>query len=136
MMIYGVAVLAGCFIAGQLIGEALGRLLHIDANVGGVGFAMLLLILVNQWMHKRKWFTTEMESGVLFWSNLYIPVIVAMSAIQNVNGAASGGWVALLAGIVPTGLCLSMIPLLSRMDPPTTSPGEEEQKEVRENNLR
>ncbi len=118
MMIYGVAVLAGCFIAGQIIGETLGHLLHIDANVGGVGFAMVLLILVNQWMHKRKWFTPEMESGVLFWSNLYIPVIVAMSAIQNVKGAMSGGMVALLAGTIPTALCLIFVPLLSRIQPP------------------
>jgi malonate transporter MadL subunit len=115
MMIYGVAILAGCFLVGQIIGETLGRWLHIDANVGGVGFAMLLLIIVNQWMHKRKWFTPEMDSGVIFWSNLYIPVIVAMSSIQNVKGALSGGMVALLAGIIPTSLCLLLVPLLSRM---------------------
>ena len=114
MMIYGVAILAGCFLVGQLIGEMLGRLLHIDANVGGVGFAMLLLILVNQWMQKKNLFTMEMEKGVMFWSNLYIPVIVAMSAIQNVKGALSSGMIAVLAGTIPTALCLLTIPLLSR----------------------
>lgn len=134
-MIYGVAILAGCFIAGQFIGEALGRILHVDANVGGVGFAMLLLILVNQWMHNRKWFTAEMESGILFWSNLYIPVIVAMSAIQNVNGAASSGVLALLAGVIPTGLCLATIPLLSRMNPPPSSSKEKEPSDLMKNNL-
>ncbi len=118
MLVYGVAVLAGCFIAGQMIGEVLGRLLHIDANVGGVGFAMLLLILVNQWMHKRKLFTADMDKGVLFWSNMYIPVIVAMSAIQNVKAAVSSGMIAILAGIIPAVICFMLIPVIARMSKP------------------
>lgn len=115
MLVYGVAVLAGCFISGQIIGEVLGRLLHIDANVGGVGFAMLLLILVNQWMHKRKLFTADMEKGILFWSNMYIPVIVAMSAIQNVKAAVSSGMIAILAGIIPAIVCFALIPAIARL---------------------
>ena len=115
MLVYGVAVLAGCFIAGQIAGEVLGRLIGIDANIGGVGFAMLLLILVNQWMQKRKLFSAEMEKGVLFWSNMYIPVIVAMSAIQNVKAAVSGGMVAILAGIIPTVICFALIPAIVRI---------------------
>jgi malonate transporter MadL subunit len=115
MLVYGVAVLAGCFITGQMIGEVLGRLLGIDANVGGVGFAMLLLIVVNQWMHKRKLFSAEMERGVLFWSNMYIPVIVAMAAIQNVNAAVSSGVIAIVAGIIPTVICFMLIPVIARM---------------------
>lgn len=114
-MIYGVALLAACYLVGQTIGELLGRWLNINSNVGGVGFAMLLLILVNQWMHQRKWLTTEMEKGILFWSNLYIPVIVAMSSIQDVKAATSGGMVALLAGIIPVALCIMMLPLLMKI---------------------
>ena len=114
-MIYGVALLAACYLVGQTIGELLGRWLNINSNVGGVGFAMLLLILVNQWMHQRKWLTVEMEKGILFWSNLYIPVIVAMSSIQDVKAATSGGLVALFAGVIPVALCIMMLPLLMRM---------------------
>jgi len=114
-MIYGVALLAACYLVGQTIGELLGRWLNINSNVGGVGFAMLLLILVNQWMHQRKWLTADMEKGILFWSNLYIPVIVAMSSIQDVKAATSGGMVALLAGIIPVALCILMLPLLMRI---------------------
>jgi malonate transporter MadL subunit len=114
-MIYGVALLAACYLVGQTIGELLGRWLNINSNVGGVGFAMLLLILVNQWMHQRQWLTAEMEKGILFWSNLYIPVIVAMSSIQDVKAATSGGMVALLAGIIPVTLCIMTLPLLMRM---------------------
>ncbi len=119
MLVYGVAVLAACFLIGQIIGQLLGKVLNIDANVGGVGFAMLLLILVNQWMHHKKWFTKEMENGVDFWSKMYIPVIVSMSSIQNVKGAISSGMIAVLAGIIPTALCFLLIPLISKMTRPS-----------------
>ena len=114
-MIYGVALLAACYLLGQSIGELMGHWLNINSNVGGVGFAMLLLIVANQWMHERKWLTAEMENGILFWSNLYIPVIVAMSAIQDVKAAISGGTLALLAGMVPVVLCIVVLPLLMRI---------------------
>ncbi len=115
MLIKGVALLSGCFILGQLIGETLGRILHIDANVGGVGFAMILLILSQNYLEKRGLFNTEMESGVMFWSKMYIPVIVAMSAIQNVKVALSSGMVALLAGIIPVIICLATMPFISKL---------------------
>jgi malonate transporter MadL subunit len=115
MIIRGVAILAGCFIIGQLIGETLGRLLHIDANVGGVGFAMLLLIVCNQWMEKNGLLTQDIEDGVMFWSKMYIPVIVAMSATQNVSAALSGGWIALLAGVVPVVICFMLMPIFSKI---------------------
>jgi malonate transporter MadL subunit len=115
MLIKGVALLSGCFILGQLIGETLGRILHIDANVGGVGFAMVLLIFSQNYLEKRGLFNAEMESGVMFWSKMYIPVIVAMSAIQNVKVALSSGMVALLAGIIPVIICLATMPFISKL---------------------
>ncbi len=115
MLIRGVALLAGCFVIGQLTGETLGRWLHIDANVGGVGFAMILLILSQNWLEKRGLFSKEMEEGVMFWSKMYIPVIVAMSAIQNVRVALSSGMVALLVGIIPVIICLATMPFISKL---------------------
>ncbi len=115
MMIYGVAILAACFLMGKVMGEYLGLLIGIDANVGGVGFSMILLIAATQWMHNHKRLTVHLESGIVFWSNLYIPVIVAMSAIQNVKGALSSGMIAVLAGIIPTALCFLLVPWLSRL---------------------
>jgi malonate transporter MadL subunit len=116
MLIKGVALLAACYIVGQFTGEILGRLLHIDANVGGVGFAMLLLILSQNWLEKRGWFQQDIEDGVQFWSKMYIPIIVAMSAIQNVRVALSSGLVALLAGVVPILVCLATMPLISKLN--------------------
>ena len=115
MLVYGVAVLAGCFIVGQYFGQVLGQMLNIDANVGGVGFAMLLLIFVQQWLHKKSWFSPEMDSGINFWNKMYIPVIVAMSSIQNVKAAFSSGYVAILAGIIPTVICFLLIPAIVRI---------------------
>jgi malonate transporter MadL subunit len=115
MTIYGVGILAACFLAGQLLGEVLGRMIGIDANIGGVGFAMILLILTNDKLASKNLMPPATQQGVLFWSAMYIPVIVAMSATQNVTAAFSGGFVAILAGIVPTGAMFFLIPLLSRL---------------------
>lgn len=114
MTIYGVAILSFCFILGQLVGESLGRLLNINGNVGGVGFAMLLLILVNQFMDKKKWSSTESDRGIMFWNHMFIPVIVAMAASQNVVMAISGGFAGLLAGVLAVGVCFSLIPVFSK----------------------
>ncbi|GAB3014692.1 malonate transporter subunit MadL [Spirosoma pulveris] len=115
MIIYGVAILAFCYVTGQLAGELLGWLIGVDANVGGVGFAMLLLIFLNDWF-TRKGFTDKLtDRGIEFWSQMYIPIVVAMSAVQNVKVAVSSGSMALFAGIVPVLICLSVIPLLARL---------------------
>ena len=64
MKIYGVAILAGCFLVGKLMGALLGQWLHIDGNVGGVGFAMALLILVNTLLYRIKTIPEETAQGV------------------------------------------------------------------------
>ena len=120
MNIYGVAILAACYVTGQLFGEGLGKILGIDANVGGVGFAMLLLIFLTNWMQKRGFLALETERGIGFWSNMYIPVIIAMSATQNVKAALSGGLLAIMAGIIPTAIAFAMIPLLSKFFKPNS----------------
>jgi malonate transporter MadL subunit len=119
MVIYGVALLAFCYLVGQLAGELLGRLIGVEANVGGVGFAMLLLILLNDWFAKKKRTNALTDKGIEFWSQMYIPIVIAMSATQNVKVAVSSGFIAILAGIVPVLLCLATIPLLTRFTKPT-----------------
>jgi malonate transporter MadL subunit len=118
MVIYGVALLAFCYLVGQLAGELLGRLIGVEANVGGVGFAMLLLILLNDWFAKKKLTHPLTDKGIEFWSQMYIPIVIAMSATQNVKVAVSSGFIAILAGIIPVLLCLSTIPLLTRFAKP------------------
>ena len=115
MKIYGVAILAACFLTGQFLGELLGIWLKIDGNVGGVGFAMLFLILLSDWMKKKKYLPDETEKGILFWSAMYIPVVIAMSATQNVKAALSGGWVAVLVGVFGTALCFFLVPVIAKI---------------------
>lgn len=114
-MIYGVALLAVCFLIGKLAGELLGQWMGVDANVGGVGFSMVLLILAMPWMQRLRVRVEGWDKGIVFWSQLYIPVIVAMSAVQNVKGAIGIGLIAVLAGVVPTAICMMLVPLISRL---------------------
>lgn len=114
MTIYGVGLLAGCFIIGQLLGEWLGRLLHIDANVGGVGFAMLLFILLKEWLSRKHFNLSTSIQGVAFWDAMYIPIIVAMSATQNVKVGLSSGHVAILVGIIPVLCLIWLVPVVAK----------------------
>lgn len=45
MPIYGTALLSACLLIGLSLGRFLGLLLGVDADIGGVGIAMILLIL-------------------------------------------------------------------------------------------
>ena len=79
MIVYGVALLSVCLILGMLIGEALGVALNVDANVGGVGIAMLFLVFASN-SEKFKALTEDTAgSGIKFWSAMYIPIVVAMA---------------------------------------------------------
>ncbi|MDB6079339.1 MAG: madL [Akkermansiaceae bacterium] len=117
MAIYGTALLCICVIAGMIVGKFLGALLHLDpkVNVGGVGFAMLLLICLTDWLRRRGAMRPPTEAGILFWSSIYIPVVVAMAASQDVRSAVTGGPAAILAGVLSVLCCLALVPVISRM---------------------
>lgn len=114
MIVYGVALLAICTLAGVVIGDFLGVLLGVKSNVGGVGIAMILLICARLYMHRHGGMTKECEFGVGFWGAMYIPVVVAMAAQQNVVTALHGGPVALIAAVGSVLLCGCTIALISR----------------------
>lgn len=114
MIIYGVALLAGCFLVGNIIGDVLGALLGVKANIGGVGFAMLFLIIISTWAQEKGIMKAPEEQGIKFWSAMYIPIVVAMSSIQNVAAALSGGVVALAGGALAVALGFFLIPVLSK----------------------
>ena len=115
MVIYGVALLSFCMLAGIFIGEMIGKAIGIDANVGGVGIAMLMLIIFSNSTSKRYQLGSITESGVNFWSAMYIPIVVAMAAKQNVIAALSSGWMAIIAGILAVIVSFLMIPLLAKI---------------------
>lgn len=105
MKIYGVALLAACYFAGLIIGELLGNIFGVKGNLGGVGFAMLFFILLTDWMNKKNLMTEDYAAGITFWTSLYIPIVIAMASIQNVNAAINSGAVAIVSGIVATMCC-------------------------------
>lgn len=115
MTIYGVALLAFCFLVGKILGYLLGDILQFNGDIGGVGFAMILLILCHTYFKNKGWITAPSTKGILFWSSMYLPVIVAMAATQNVHAALSGGMLALLAGSIATLAGFLLVPALSKI---------------------
>ena len=134
MVIYGVALLAACLLVGKLLGTLLGMVMGIDADVGGVGIAMLLLVFCVYQLQRMGCFDDRAQAGLSFWSSLYIPIVVAMAASQNVVGAVSGGPVALVGGLVVVAISFALVPVIARlgrgkyakpMDPPESTPRED-----------
>jgi len=123
MVIYGVALLAGCMLVGLFLGEALGVLIGVQANVGGVGIAMILLIVLSDLFRRRGGMKPLTQQGVLFWSAVYIPIVVAMAAKQNVIAAVRGGPAAILAGALAVIVSFLLVPVLSRIGRPPAEPG-------------
>jgi len=118
MTLYGTALLAVCHLLGIFLGELLGRALGVQANVGGVGIAMLLLISARLVGHRRGWLDVKTEEGVNYWAALYIPVVIAMAMQQNVVKALSGGPMALLAALTAVAAGAGCVALLNRREPP------------------
>jgi malonate transporter MadL subunit len=115
MIVYGVALLSGCLILGMLIGESIGVFLNVDANVGGVGIAMIFLVLTSNSEKFKALTEGAAGSGIKFWSAMYIPIVVAMAARQDVAGATEGGLLAVVAGVAAVAVSFALVPVLSRI---------------------
>ena len=115
MAIYGTALLAACLLMGSLIGQLLGQFLGIEKNIGGVGIAMLLLIVACDGLQRSGRMKAPTEQGIVFWSAIYIPIVVAMAASQNVRAAITGGPLAILAGVAGVLACFALVPVVARI---------------------
>lgn len=115
MTIFGVALLAICTLLGVLLGDMLGLALGVKANVGGVGIAMMLLIAARVWLVQRGWLSPALRLGVEFWAALYIPIVVAMAAQQNVLAAVDGGPIVIIAAVGSVALCFATVALIGRL---------------------
>lgn len=76
---------------------------------------MALLLAANSYLRKEQLDHPKTMDGLFFWGAMYIPVIVAMSATQNVKAALSGGWAALLVGVLATAACFLLVPVLAKL---------------------
>jgi len=98
------ALLSLCLLTGLTVGCMIGAALGVDADIGGVGIAMILLILGCDALKHRGLMKAPTESGITFWGQMYVPIVVATAASQNVRGALSGGLMAILAVLSAVGL--------------------------------
>ncbi len=115
-MIYSLVTLALCMLLGKYIGTCFGTLVGINADVGGVGFAILLLLLVNN----CKWFPfakkQDFIQGMNFWKKMYMPVVVAMAASQNVYRMLTSGMVAIVGGIASVAFPFLLLYILHKRE--------------------
>ena len=114
MIIYGVALLSICLLVGITLGQMIGKVMGIEANVGGVGIAMLLLIVMANTSKRYIRIDPTTRQGIHFWNAMYIPIVVAMAAKQNVFAAIEGGPVALVAGTLAVVISFLLVPVISR----------------------
>lgn len=129
MTISGVALLAICTLLGAFLGDLLGVALHVKANVGGVGIAMVLLILSRGWLVKHKLLSEGLKLGLVFWGALYIPIVVAMAANQNVVAAVASGPMVIIAAIGTVLICFAAVAIISRLSGRTETMDEIEARE-------
>ncbi|MCA9135184.1 MAG: malonate transporter subunit MadL [Planctomycetales bacterium] len=121
MAIYGTALLSLCLLCGLIVGNLIGWSIGIEKNVGGVGIAMILLIVASDRLRTTGRLPQPTRDGILFWSAIYIPIVVAMAASLNVRDAIGGGPAAILAGTLAVAVSFMLVPLISRMGHPTNS---------------
>ena len=126
VMIYGVAMLAGCMFVGSFFGNLIGLWTGLNSDIGGVGFAMILLLILTNSKKVNKVLPENYVKGINFWKEMFIPVIIAMSASQNVVSALDGGVLALVLGVGIVIIMLLLIPVFNMFAPKE----KEENKEV------
>ena len=115
-MIYSLVTLALCMLLGKYIGTLLGALVGINSDVGGVGFAIVLLMFVAN--HPKFTFAKKQEfiQGMNFWKKMYIPVVVAMAASQNVYRMLTSGMVAIVGGAAAVAFPFLLLYVLHKLE--------------------
>ena len=114
-MIYGVAALSACMLLGSLVGNVLGDVIGAGREIGSVGFAILFLIFLtnSKFPMVQK---PAFQQGVTFWKNMFIPVVIAMTATQDVFHMLSSSIVAIVAGVAAVSASFLMLYGLRKLD--------------------
>jgi len=115
MIVYGVGILAFCMLTGMFVGDLLGQIIGVKANVGGVGIAMLMLIVLSSLSSRKVQLGQLTQHGITFWSAMYIPIVIAMASRQDVASAVSSGWLAVIAGVGAVALSFALIPVFTKL---------------------
>lgn len=113
-MIYGIAIVSGSMFCGFMAGESLGALVGVGSNVGGVGFAMIILILLTRWISQKGRLTENIDDGIKFCQAMYLPVVVAMTASQDVLQAVKSGPFPIFTGIMVCAVGFLLVRIAAR----------------------
>ena len=76
---------------------------------------MIFLVLASNSEKFKSLTDGAAGTGIKFWSAMYIPIVVAMAARQDVAGATEGGILALVAGVAAVTVSFALVPVLSRI---------------------
>lgn len=117
MVIFGGMILSICMFIGLFIGDLLGKAIGVSGNVGGIGFAMLLLVVVVEYLLKNDMISKPAQDGIYYWRYMYIPLVVAMACRQNVVAALKGGPVAIISGVLVVVILFMLVPLVTKLIP-------------------
>src|SRR6056297_4138410 len=117
MVIFGGMILSICMFLGLFVGDLLGKAIGVKGNVGGIGFAMLLLVVVVEYLLKNEKISQKAQDGIYYWRYMYIPLVVAMACRQNVVAALKAGPVAIISGILVVILLFLCVPLVTKLIP-------------------
>ncbi len=116
MVIYGTTVISISLFLGTLIGDILGKITGIDSNIGGVGFAMIILLVITGYILPTEKMRADTKAGLQFWQGMYVPVVIAMSSSQNMFSAITAGPLAILGGLLAVALGFALLPLINKLD--------------------
>jgi len=76
---------------------------------------MLFLVLASNSDKFKALVDGASGTGIQFWSAMYIPIVVAMAARQNVVAAFEGGMLAVVAGVAAVIVSFALVPVISKI---------------------
>lgn len=102
-------------LTGMFVGDLLVQIIGVKANVGEVGIAMLMLIVLSSLSSRKAQLGQLTQHRITFWSAMYIPIVIAMASRQDVAAAVSSGWLAVIAGVGAVALSFALIPVFTKL---------------------
>ncbi len=121
MIIYGTALLALCHLLGIFLGDLLGQALGVRPTSAAWASRCCCSSRRASTCNRKGILPKLTELGVEYWGAMYIPVVVAMAAQQDMVSALRGGPVALLSALAAVAVCAVVISLINRMEHPVAS---------------
>jgi malonate transporter MadL subunit len=94
---------------------------HLGLPAMGIPGSGWATCFARIYMAKKDILPKLTELGVEYWGAMYIPVVVAMAAQQDVVAALRGGPVALLSAVGAAALCACVIAFINRTERPVVA---------------